>query len=325
MDINDFREKVILSLYGELDESQEKELTRLLEGNSQHISEYRQLVRAHSIAGQAGIRVDEELESAARQRLSGILDEEPSPEEISEKLAAGPQVGFWQRVIDLLLPTGFEGWAKCAVSLAAGLVMGLLFVGSKAVPGFQSVPDLATLGPETLITDVRFIPASESGNDVELSFSATRNYSFVDSIDSPRVQQLLAYSLIRESNPGERIRTVEVLGDTAGPGNHEIKRALLSAVITDENPVVRQQALAALRKYQPDSEVQGTLIDVLRFDENSRVRMEAVNMLSDSIAPGERLPAKNLEAVKKQSEVEDNYYMKVQLNNILEKVSLEQL
>ena len=325
MNINEFREKVILSLYGELDDRQEMDLTRLLEANPQYITEFRQLVRTHSLAGQARISVNEELASAARSRLSGIYEEEGSLVGNTGELMQDAPEGLIRRTSDFLLPAGTGGWAKCAASLAAGLVIGLVFLGNSTPTVFESVPDLARLDEDSFITDVRFTPGSEDSGDVELSFSLTRNYSFTDSIDNPKVQRLLAYSLVRESNPGERIRTVRLLRNNAGKNDQEIKRALLTAVVTDENPVVRGQALSALEKYRSDKEVQSTLINVLRFDENSRMRIEAIRMLSDLIIPGMNLPTEDIDAMKKQVEVEDNLFMKNQLNNILEKVSLEQL
>jgi len=325
MDIKEFKENVILSLYGELDEKQETELTRLLSGDPKYINEYRSLVRVHFLAGQSEIEVDEELEIEARQRLAETLTSENILQQREYQVRKSVPGEFIQQLTEWLLPSGFEGWTKCAVSLAAGLLIGLFFIGGFNEPVFDSVPDLASLDENTSITDVKFVRASGSSNDVELSFSATRSYSFIDSIDNPEVQNLLAYSLIKENNPGERIRTVGLLKDSADLSRQEIRDALLTALVTDENPVVRGQALSALKEYRSDEAVQSTLINVLRYDENSKMRIEAINMLSESIIPGRQVPQGNIDAMKRQMEVEDNLYMKNQLNNILEKISLEHL
>jgi len=209
--------------------------------------------------------------------------------------------------------------------MAAGLIIGVLFFSSNALPMFDSVPDLAAMDEGILISDVRFIPLEGDGKTVELSFSATRQYSVTDSIENPEVQRLLAYSLVRESNPGVRIKTVGLLMDNAGMSRQEIKTALLTTAVTDENPFVRGQALSALKKYPNDIEVQSALINVVRFDENPKMRMEAINLLSDSIVPGNPVSRENINAMQEQVEVENNFYLKSQLNNILEKISLEQL
>ena len=325
MDINKFRENVILSLYGELDAKQDLELTRLLRDDPKYVNEYHSLVRTHFLAGQARSEVTEELEEQARENLARVFAEENIFQAREDLVRESFYGRFIQPIGGWMMPSGFDGWMKCAVSMAAGLVIGLFLINGINETGFESVPDLASLDENTSITDVKFVRSSDGSNDVELSFSATRNYSFTESIDDPGVQNLLAYSLIKENNPSERIRTVGVLKDNADLSRREIKDALLRAVVADENPVVRGQALAALKKYRSDEAVQNTLINVLRFDENSKMRIEAINMLSDSIVPGKQMTTRNIDAMKSQVEVEENLYMKNQLNNILEKINLEQL
>ncbi|MFH1965726.1 MAG: HEAT repeat domain-containing protein [Acidobacteriota bacterium] len=325
MDKNEFTDNVLLSLYGELDEEQEKELTRLLRENREYVDEYRDLVRIHSLAGQALMEVSEDMTAQARNNLGRALlaESEPRPLKSDEEGFSLP--GISRRVIAWLEPASFSTWAKCTAGLAAGLVMGLFFFNNNGMPAFESVPDLAALDERTSISDVRFVPIEGNGKTVELSFSATRHYSLTDSIENPEVQRLLAYSLVRESNPGVRIQTVGLLKDNAGMSRQEIKNALLTAVVTDENPVVRGQALSALKKYPEDKQVQSTLINVVRFDKNSKMRMEAINMLSESVTRGNPVSLENIDALEKQEKVEGNLYMKNRLNNILEKVSLEKL
>ena len=131
-----------------------------------------------------------------------------------------------RRIINWLEPASLSTWTKCAAGVAAGLVMGLFFFNNHGSPLFDTVPNPASLDERTSISNVRFVPLEGDGKTVELSFSATRQYSFTDSIDNPEVQRLLAYSLIRESNPGVRIQTVEMLKENAGMSRQEIKSAL---------------------------------------------------------------------------------------------------
>ena len=325
MDKNELSERLLLSLYGELDEQQEAELTEALRDDPGLIAEYRELVRVHLLAGQAGMEITEELAAEARSRLGIMLSEESRASQVKAETEVIPISGFSRRISGWLDPASYSTWAKCAAGLAAGLVAGFFFFSSSGAPAFDSIPDLASLDEGTSISNVRFVPLEGDEKSVELSFSATRKYSFTDSIDSPEVQRMLAYSLIRESNPGVRIQTVGVLKENAEKSRQEIRNALLTAVVTDENPVVRGEALAALRKYPADKQVQSTLINVLRFDKNSKMRMEAIAMLSDSVTQGNPVSLENIDALEKQEKVEDNLYMKNQLNNILEQVNLEKL
>ena len=325
MDKNKFTDNALLSLYGELDEEREQELTRLLRENPEYVEEYRDLVRIHSLAGHSALEVTEELTAEARKHLGRTLSAEKEQPLRNRNEAVLSRPGFSRRILEWLDPASFSTWVKYSAGLAAGLIIGVLFFSDNDLPMFDSVPDLAALDERILISDVRFIPLEGDGKTVELSFSATRQYSVTDSIENPEVQRLLAYSLVRESNPGVRIKTVGLLRDNAGISRQEIKKALLTTVITDENPFVRGQALSSLKKYPNDIEVQSALINVVRFDENPKMRMEAINLLSDSIVPGNPVSRENINAMQEQVEVENNFYLKSQLNNILEKISLEQL
>jgi hypothetical protein len=306
---------------------EEQELTRFLAENSEYIEEYRELTRLHALAGRSFMEVGSDISELAREELGKALAAESAPGRAQAKAASasGP-AGRGPRVLEWIEPFFSPGWAKAAAGLAAGVLRGFFLFSSQGTPGFDGVPDPASLDESTSISDVRFVPLDEEGRQVELSFFYTRKQSFTGSIDSAEVQKLLAYSLARESNPGIRISAVGALRENASSsGPREIRNALLSALLTDSNPVVRGEALAALEAYPPDTHVRGTLINVLRFDRNSKIRLEAIRMLSEMIDQGDPESRENIDALQRQVEVEDNLYLKNQLNTILEKVSLEKL
>lgn len=316
MNSSEFSEKVILSLYGELGQEEDQELIRFLADNPSRLKEYKEILRIHSLAGQCSLDVTGELAVSARERLRGALG-------TKEKEAENSVKAGWLR--DLLGIFPVSGWAGTAAGVAFGLLAGFLFFAGGNTD-FSGIPDLASLDENTAISNVRFAPLDQDGRRVELSFSATRSFEITDSIDNPEVQRLLAYSLVKESNPGVRINTVEALRNNVVPdGRKEIRQALMTAAVTDENPVVRSEALAALESYPADRELQKTLINVLRFDRNSKVRMDAVNMLRGIVERGIEVSPDNVSEMQRQVEVEENLYMRSQLNQILQEVDLEKL
>jgi len=316
MNSSEFSEKVILSLYGELEQEEEQELIRFLADNPSRLDEYKEILRIHNLAGQCSLEVTGELAVSARERLRGSLGT------VGKGAENSANAGWLQGFLGIF---PVSGWTGTAAGAACGLLAGfLLFAGGGSE--FDSLPDLAALDENTAISNVRFVPVDEEGSRVELSFSATRSFQLTDSIDSPEVQHLLAYSLVKESNPGVRINTVEALRNNVVPdGREEIRHALMTAAVTDENPVVRAEALAALESYPADRELQTTLINVLRFDRNSKVRMDAVNMLRGIVERGTPVSPENIGEMQRQFEVEENLYMRSQLNQILQEVDLEKL
>jgi HEAT repeat protein len=61
---------------------------------------------------------------------------------------------------------------------------------------------------------------------------------------------------------------------------------LLFAARKDQNSAVRMKALESLRDAVADQAVRETLIDALEHDANPGVRVEAVNLLVRSLEPG---------------------------------------
>lgn len=323
MNRKEFSEKAILSFYGELEPEEEKELTRFLEDHPDYIQEYRELVRILGLSREASLEVPGELCVEARERLDQILPRQDLPSESRPRLSTTGGESFLGT-----LARGFfaSGWARGVAGVVLGLAAGVLLVGDRDLSEFEFRPGLSFPDGEIVISDVRFSSLDQEERQVSLSFSATRNFHFTERVDSPELHRLLAHSLLSEENPGVRIEAVEMLGDlNAVQGQAEIKQALLTAVITDQNPVVRSEALAALRKYPADKQIMEVLVNVLRFDRNSRMRMEAVAMLTSMIEQGEPVSTDNLEAIRRQVDQEENLFLKDRLNTIIKRVNLEKL
>jgi HEAT repeat protein len=63
----------------------------------------------------------------------------------------------------------------------------------------------------------------------------------------------------------------------------QVRAALLNAARKDLNPAVRMKALEALREAAGEDDVRETILDALEHDNNSGVRVAAVNLLVGSL------------------------------------------
>ena len=63
----------------------------------------------------------------------------------------------------------------------------------------------------------------------------------------------------------------------------EVRRSLCAAARADQNPDVRMTALKSLQGYERDPAVRQVVLDALQNDSNSAIRVEAINMLVNSL------------------------------------------
>jgi HEAT repeat protein len=104
-------------------------------------------------------------------------------------------------------------------------------------------------------------------------------------------------------------------------------------VSTDPNPGVRLKAIEALRGYGRDAQVQQTLLDALDQDDNSGVRIEAVNALSVALSSaGEETgdaaisahDPRVIECLRHSAQNDGNHYVRMTAAAALQQIAADQ-
>jgi HEAT repeat protein len=100
---------------------------------------------------------------------------------------------------------------------------------------------------------------------------------------------------------------------SAKTNDPEVRSALCHAVHNDKNAAVRLKALEALNGAEPQDTVQQTLLDALVDDQNPGVRVEAINSLRDMVAKGEVSSSdRMLSVLQDRMENDPNAYIRLQ-------------
>jgi hypothetical protein len=264
-----FEELQILSIYNELQENEKSDLAHHLQECGICKREQAVLQMLHTTLKRNGKSiVTESLLQEARNELRGMF-----PRQQARK-----SIGDWLNDVFILFSA--PAWRFVFVGifcLALGFGGGYFFLRPA-----QNTVETTASAELSRTENIKITAANPATGEVEVSFDAVRPVRMKAKIDDQRVLALMAKALTDDRNPGVRLRAVSFIArqDDAHPSaNPDIKKALIAAVIGDENPVVRKEALLALGSFPFDPEIQSALLSVLTHDENAGLRIAAIDAL----------------------------------------------
>lgn len=117
----------------------------------------------------------------------------------------------------------------------------------------------------------------QTDGTMEVSFDVSRHIVITGKKSDPLVQDILAQSLINTQNMPARLQYISNTEKIIHP---KIKEALISAMLSDEHPIVRQKSLLSLLRYPNDNIIQHALLAVIRNEASVYMRLAAIDYLS---------------------------------------------
>ncbi len=179
-------------------------------------------------------------------------------------------------------PAAWLHQLKFSPALAAALLIvgfaGGIGTAWKMVPrdgrpgsGPQPTQDLSIAG----IRQITQVPGTDK---VEINYDTTVPQKAEGSLNDARIQKLLLFAARSNYNPGVREDAVNQLASK--PDDSRIREALKSSLLYDTNPGVRLKSLDALGPYvKDDTSVRDAVLAALQTDGNPGVRAEAIHLL----------------------------------------------
>lgn len=306
-------------IYGELGDNETGVVTSHLRECMDCQELLADLNRVQAVLEQSSPEVPEAFLQQSRERLRLKLHSRPD--------AARREEPSWlERLKGLIrtspVPVQFAG---ALAMLCVGIMIGYLTFSPLGVetPGSGDFDPFAS--GNVRVSSVSFQKTNEPSGEVELSFYASRPFKIQGDVDDPRIQRLLAYALINEQNPGTRLRAVNTIGaQPVGEGTDlEIQAALIGALRTDSNPAVRQQALATLAKHPFTPAIKEAVLGVLAYDENAKLRIEAISVLEAVVTAGHDIEADVIDALQDRIQKDDNSFIRLRAQAVLENAGYE--
>ncbi|RMF07900.1 MAG: HEAT repeat domain-containing protein, partial [Candidatus Neomarinimicrobiota bacterium] len=200
-------------------------------------------------------------------------------------------------------------------SLAVVTYVLLAFLaGSFWAPGRTNTPEPAALSVQDLLqsgaltgAEVSYQPSSP--NPIHISLQTRQQREFTGTLEDPTVRELVAYLLLHDQNPGNRLQAVDLVSRMDPNPNTEL--TLISSALSDPNPGIRLQAVRLLQSYPVSPLLLNACQKILLADENEAVRMEAVKILEKQ--PSTRM----IPLLQLASNRESNPFIQTQVENIL--------
>ena len=315
MQHNEYKKLIQLSFYVELSPEEQNDLNEHLKSCMEcreELENQKNLLALLSENKRA--KVNDEILSSARYQLRGALRMEKDKLSIADNLL--------QKLAGLFSTPPRLAFSFATVMLI-GILIGSLFLGKKDVTeiitttGNSDITELS--GDDVKISNLSFIDSDPSEGEVEFTFEAVKLVYVKGKINDPKIQSILTYSMLNESNPGSRLNSINAMY-TEQPlsFDKDVKDAIITVVMTDENPGIRREALKLMKKIPYDEEIKQAYLFVLTSDSSSGLRIEALNALIEGSKKGNRFSDSELDLLKQNYERDDNNYIKLKTRTILQ-------
>ena len=312
---NEYKRLLQLSLFGEL-KSDENEILKnhLLNCEECRVELEDQKNLLELISGKKKAEVDDKVLSAARYQLRGALRSERNNSNILRSFLDN-------------LTQSFTTPLKFALTSAAILLIGIL-IGSQIFnkPSGNQLTNknngenrFASFNEDISISNLRFIDSDASDGEVEFTFDASRPVRLKGKVSDPQIQGVLTYAMLNEQNPGSRLNSINVM-DTKQTSKYDqdVKNALITVVMTDNNPGVRREALKLMSKFPYDENIKQALLYVITNDSVSGLRIEALNSIIEASNKGYKLDNEEINLFKTKIQQDENPYIKMRSRTILQ-------
>ena len=314
MNHNEIKKLIRLSLYGELTNEEQSVLELHLKDCDECRNELEQQRNLLSLISDKKNEVDDNLLIEARAQLRGAIRNERQ------------RKGYLDNVIQFLndfITIPFRLALSGAALLAIGFFVGYLFYGSPTIETIimpnKTNTEFPVFQDDVTISNISFIDSDPSDGEVEFTFVAMKPLYLKGRVDDPKIQSILTYSMLNEQNPGSRFNSINAMvSESPIKFDEDVKNALITVVMTDENPGVRREALKLMKKLPYDEDVKSALIYVLTSDTSSGLRIEAINTLVEAGKKGFTLNKNEIDLFKQKLQTDDNSYIRYRTKTILQ-------
>lgn len=308
MNHKEFYEMVSLSLLNELNEDENKKLNEhLLKCCDCRIKMIKEKKILLLMKNHKSLSSDNELIKEARNELHGALRS-------VRKNNYNPHSALSNYFNNILR---FRIILQGAAMLVIGLIAGY-FIFKSDQPVVNIHAEYNVLNEETAIRNIRFLDSDARDGQIEFVYDAVKQVKLKGSVTDQNIQSVLAYSMLKEQNPGVRLNSINLINAyQPNKFDDEVKQALIGVAKYDKTPGVKREALKLLRDFKYDKEIQDSFIYVLLNDTSAGMRIEAINSLLEVSKNGISLSARERSLLENKIKYDENKYVQYQIKSIL--------
>ena len=270
MNCRDREHDIVLFLYDELPEGQRSELRA-------HMDSCESCQRFYENEKQLHFNLTEDF--SEWEVPSDLLVE--SRRTLSEELDRIDARRSWWHLPSMAPVFSRMRLLESAALVSIGVALGVYVMAQRpTAPSLPPATQQAQVNPipqNAAISNLRIIDSDLSTGQIQLAGEMVQPMRLQGNLRDENVRRLLFGALQSGSNPGFRLRAVELLAQD--PRDPSVKDVLIGALLNDENAGVRLYALQGLKEFASDEDVRRALIYTLENDGNAGIRVEAIEAL----------------------------------------------
>jgi hypothetical protein len=266
------------------------------------------------------------------QKLSGVEFPVPDPDtSLFSKMRADvlrqirlkeqKSPGLFQDLFDKIRDYALRPeMAVAALTLIIGFLLGRALPPDQKTLTSNIIDQISSLATENKkLEDVQKSPIVYSNvryedideNMVSLSFDVTTHLNMTSQKNDPLVRDVMAQTLLSSSNVSSELKAISY---TKGIIDPKLKEALIFSMHNTPILAIRMKAMSRLIDYKKDTNVQEAFLQILREEESVKMRLLAIDYLTeDQVSPD------MLEKALNESDVPQSPAVMIKMRNYLEK------
>lgn len=222
---------------------------------------------------------------------------------------------IWDQIKEWI-QTPTPAWVNLA-SVATAFLIGIYIVDQPEVVPESRKPDIKELLRSGQLGQIKFAENGHRDDQIRFAVESRQNLELSGTADDELVTDLLLYLLLRDQNPGKRLKAVKLLQNSQPA--EDTKMALVSSLLTDPNPGVRLKSIRLLASYDPGKVLKEACMKVLLEDDNEAVRLSAMDIME--ISPDKTM----IPALQVVSVLDENDYIRERATELLTTFSPDEL
>jgi hypothetical protein len=273
------------------------------------------------------------LLAQCRSELAEAVDDRQARANQPDWRAVFSPLAWWTVLRDTLV---YHPALSMAALVVVGFLAGVAGQQMRVTPAITAMaPAAMTASAQSKVTEQQLqsagsanvawvTPSGSRTPTVQVQFMSQAPMNIVGPPDDADVQRALKFVLSsgHRFDATARMDSLDVLRTRCV--DPEVRHAVCAAALSDPYPGVRIKALEALQGFEQDSTVQQTLAEALQNDDSTSVRVEAINLLNNSLRGGSSPGAVDpnlVAALRDRVRNDPNNYIRLQSASALRQLS----
>ena len=312
----EYEELIVQSVFGELGREDEQHLKSHL-ALCPHCRKKKAEMESFALDRVEQVNLPDYFFKEARDELFTVLAQEKGTPD-----STPAEVGFFVELKRFFAKPVFA----YPLVFVSGFLIALMLFNSASQSSLQIISGIGNQEDNLeldslMISNIKFVDNDASDGEITFSFDASRKFVVSGSINEAKIRKLLMNAMLNEVNPATRLNSFHAFKTSQVPlRDEQMKQALITLLLQDENAGVRIAAVKQLKEFEYDLRIKEALLKALSSDGNSAVRIEAINALGEALSKTPVITQEGERILRERAETDDNEYVKFKAKTIIEAI-----